>query len=281
MTAVRHWIDGRPGAQLPLSDRGLAYGDGLFETIRVVDGRADLLPLHRRRLMRDCARLGIALDLPRLDVEIGTALTAGDSGVLKIIVTRAGDRRGYRPEPGTSGRRILQLFPQPVAPFAATPPLHVRLCRQRLSLQPALAGIKHLNRLEQVLARAEWSDPDIGEGLMLDSAGQLVEATASNLFLVAAGTLLTPRLDRCGVAGVMRELVMTVLAPAAGLRVRERRLRLADLHAADEAFLTSTQLGIAPIAQVDGLAVPSGSVTIALRSRLDSLDLDALHAATC
>ncbi len=281
MSAVRSWIDGRSGARLPLCDRGLAYGDGLFETIRVVDGRADLLPLHRRRLLRDCARLDIALDAAQLDAEIAIALAAGDSGVLKVIVTREAQGRGYQPGRATRGRRILLFHPQSIAPFDATPPLRLRLCRQRLALQPALAGIKHLNRLEQVLARGEWTDPAIREGLLLDTGSKLVEATAANLFLVCGGELLTPKLDRCGVAGVMRELVMLVLAPALGLRVRETRLSLDDLYAADEAFLTSTQLGIAPIAQVDCLMVPTGGVTIALRSQLDSFDPDALHAATC
>ncbi len=279
MTAVLSWIDGRPAAPLPLTDRGLAYGDGLFETIRVVAGRADLLPLHRQRLLRDCARLDIALDLLRLDIEISMVLAGVDDGVLKVIVTRAAQGRGYHPGRAAAGRRILLFYPQPVIPFAQTPVLRVRLCRQRLALQPVLAGIKHLNRLEQVVARGEWRDPAIGEGLMLDTSGALVEATASNLFLVRDGELLTPRLDRCGVAGVMREQVMTTLAPAAGLSVREARLTLDDLCAADELFLTSTLLGIAPVAWVDCLAVPVGGVTIALRSQLDSLDPKARHAA--
>ena len=281
MTAVRSWIDGRPGAPLPLSDRGLAYGDGLFETIRVVDGRADLLPLHRQRLLRDCIRLDIALDMARLDTEIAAALAAGDSGVLKVIVTRESQRRGYMPGRAARGRRLLLFYPQPIAAFAATAPLRLRLCRQRLSLQPALAGIKHLNRLEQVMARGEWSDPAVHEGLLLDSTGSLIEATAANLFLVSDGELLTAKLDRCGVAGVMRELVMMRLAPAAKLRVREVRLSLDDLYAADEAFLTSSMLGIAPIARLDCLSVRSGGVTIALRSQLDAFDPDVLHAATC
>lgn len=280
MTAVRCWVDGRPSTQTLLTDRGLAYGDGLFETVRVVEGCAALLPLHRRRLSRDCTRLDIVLDLPRLDAEITAVLAAGDSGVLKVIVTRAMSGRGYQPGRGTGGRRILLFFPQAISPSSDTAALRVRLCRQRLALQPALAGIKHLNRLEQVLARGEWVDPAIREGLMLDTGSQLVEATASNLFLVINGELLTPRLDRCGVAGVMRELVMTTLAPAIGLRVREARLPLMALYSASEAFLTSALLGIAPIAQVDCLAVPMGGVTIALRSQLDSLDLGALHAAT-
>jgi 4-amino-4-deoxychorismate lyase len=279
LSAVRSWIDGRPCDRLPLDDRGLAYGDGLFETIRVVDGRAPLLPWHLRRLARDCARLDLAVEQSRLEAEISALLMDGDSGVLKVIVTRAAGGRGYQPVRAGAGRRILLFHPQPVSPWSATPALRVCLCRQRLSLQPALAGIKHLNRLEQVLARGEWRDPAIGEGLMLDTTGALVEATASNLFLVRDGVLLTPRLDRCGVAGIMRELVMTTLAPAIGLQVRETRLTPDDLCSADEAFLTSALRGIAPIARVDCLALPIGSVTIALRSQLDAMDNDHDHAA--
>jgi 4-amino-4-deoxychorismate lyase len=263
-------LDGRLVSALPWDDRGLAYGDGLFETMAVEAGRALFLDLHLERLQRDCGRLRIGIDLQTLRGEIAACLPADGRGVLKIIVTRFPGGRGYRPQADRSGRRLLLFHPQADAPLTGTA-LRMRLCRQRLSLQPALAGMKHLNRLEQVLARGEWSDPAIGEGLMLDTQGRLIEATAANLFLISGSDLLTPRLTRCGVAGVMRRIVIERLAPALGLPVREIDLPLPELYAADELFLTSSLLGIAPVQSVDCLQVPQGGVTIALQSQLERL----------
>jgi 4-amino-4-deoxychorismate lyase len=263
-------LDGRLAAALPWDDRGLAYGDGLFETIAVEAGRALFLDLHLERLQRDCRRLRIGVDVGTLRGEIATCLPADGCGVLKIIVTRAPAGRGYRPQTDCSGRRLLLFQPRADVPAAGTA-LRTRLCRQRLSSQPALAGMKHLNRLEQVLARGEWSDPAIGEGLMLDTQGRLIEATAANLFLVSGGELLTPRLTHCGVAGVMRRIVIECLAPALGLPVREIDLPLPALYAVEELFLTSSLLGVAPVRAVDCLQVPQGGVTIALQSQLELL----------
>lgn len=265
-------LNGRPASGLPVADRGLAYGDGLFETIKVISGVALFLPEHLERLSRDCARLRVALDLNVLRAEIAQLLhEAGDpdraEGVLKIIVTRGVGARGYQPLDNAAGQRLLQFFPQKFPPPIRAA-AQVRLCRQRLAEQPALAGMKHLNRLEQVLARAEWSDPQIAEGLMLDGQGRLIEGTASNLFLVKEQKIHTPRLSRCGVAGVMRRIVMERLAPGA---VIEADLCLEDLYGAQEVFFTNSVIGIREVARIDCLRLPRGNVTIALQHSLQRL----------
>jgi 4-amino-4-deoxychorismate lyase len=142
----------------------------------------------------------------------------------------------------------------------------VRVCRQQLAEQPALAGMKHLNRLEQVLARAEWSDPQIAEGLMLDQRARLIEGTMSNIFLVRDGVVRTPQLHRCGVAGVMRQIVMEQL-----VAVTETDLVLDDVIAADEVFLTNSVIGIWPVVRIDCLHKSRGDVTIALQRSLQTL----------
>lgn len=175
----------------------------------------------------------------------------GRDGVLKIIVTRGAGGRGYRWPDVPLPTRVLSFHTRPdYPPDWAAVGVASRLCRTRLGVNPALAGIKHLNRLEQVLARNEWSDPGIQEGLLLDTLGWMVEGTMSNLFLLRDGQLETPRLDRCGVTGVMRELVME-LANSMGMAVREVRCRLSQVLQADEIFLTNSLIGVWPVRRLD------------------------------
>jgi 4-amino-4-deoxychorismate lyase len=147
---------------------------------------------------------------------------------------------------------VLLRYPQQLPTLTdAQEGLVVRLCDLTLARQPILAGIKHLNRLEYVLARAEWSEPEIAEGLLFDSQGELIEAVTSNVFIVKGGRVFTPYLDQCGVAGVMRA---EVLACAARLDVaaEETRLFLDDVLCADEVFLTNSLHGIRPVRALHG-----------------------------
>src|SRR5690606_15144674 len=199
------WVDGRPAAELPLGDRGLAYGDGLFETFAVRRGRPCLLDEHLRRLRRGCERLGLAFEEQAIVDELLAFCATLGEGVAKLILTRGDGLRGYAPPADARPRRVLLASPAPVYPDEYAQ-LGVELypCALRLAEQPLLAGLKHLNRLEQALARAEWRDSRYAEGLLRDAAGRVIEGVFSNLFLVSEGRLLTPALERCGVAGVMR-----------------------------------------------------------------------------
>ncbi len=206
------------------SDRGLLYGDGLFETMAVSNGRVSSWSRHVARLLAGCERLGMAVDTMQLAQEADELLVGTGQGVLKVIVTRGSGGRGYRVPDKAAPRRILQLHPWPEFPATARETgVAVRLCTTRLCQNPLLAGIKHLNRLEQVLARREWQDPQIAEGLLQDADGRLVEGTMSNLFLVRDQVLLTPDLRRCGVAGIMRSIILD-LAERQSLTVKIRAL---------------------------------------------------------
>lgn len=265
------WIDGRPAALLPVTDRGLAYGDGLFETIAVRAGRIALLERHLQRLGEGVRRLALPLDLALLRGELLAFAAELGTGVAKLIVTRGDGLRGYAPPADAHCRRILSGSPPP-----AYPPRHagegVRLhpCRTRLAEQPLLAGLKHLNRLEQVLARAEWQDPACAEGLMRDSGGRVIEGVFSNLFVVKDGVLLTPALQRCGVAGVMRAEILA-RAAAAGLSVQVGDLDYAQLLAADEVFLCNSQYGIWPVVALAEHSWPLGALTRKLQALLGDL----------
>lgn len=264
--------NGKPTAVVPAANRGLAYGDGLFETIKVIDGCAQFLEEHLNRLGRDCARLDIAVDDEALEQEIASLLTINRTGVLKIIVTRSSDLRGYAAPPRAIAERFLQFHPQQqfIDDVRAREGVAVRVCRQRLSEQPTLAGMKHLNRLEQVIARAEWSDSSIAEGLMLDVKGRLVEATMSNVFLVKNNRVMTPRLHRCGVAGVIREIILKQLAERCA-PVIEMDLTLDDLSGAEEVFLSNSVIGILPVRKIECIQKAVGKVTVAFQTALSEL----------
>jgi len=266
------WLDGKPVANFVASstdplNRAIAYGDGLFETIAVVEGHARLLSLHLERLREGCRRLAIGLDDAALYRDINNVVSANREGVLKIIVARAGTERGYRAQIAAGSYRLLQFFPQMITRnFSESSSAILHLCRQRLSRQPALAGIKHLNRLEQVLARSEWSDSEIAEGLMLDTQGQVIEAVSSNIFFVRDGEVFTPSLQQCGVAGVMRRVVMEYLQ----IIVHEKNCTLDDLYGAQEVFITSSLRGIQPVVQLGCVHWSRGDVVITLQQQLQN-----------
>ena len=225
-------------------DRGLAYGDGLFESLRLVGAVAPLWSRHMQRLSDGCRRLRIpAPDAGQLWREVLQVSQDMPQSVVRISVTRGLGQRGYAPPAVVQPTRVVAAFALPAAiGDAHVYGVHVRLCNLRLAEQPVLAGIKHLNRLEQVLARAEWDDPAIAEGVLCDGHGRVISATMANLFAVVDGELLTPALDRCGVAGVARAEVLSACPQA---RVGE--LTLDALLGAREVFLTSSVRGILPV----------------------------------
>ena len=256
-----------PAHAISASDRGLNYGDGLFETALLRDGVVRFLFAHLDRLRGGCQRLGIAHPGDAaLSDDIGKLVDSQRDGVLKIIVTRGPGARGYRPPANAASTRIVALHPAPAADNSNE--LTVRWCNVRLSRNPMLAGMKHLNRLEQVLAQREWDDVSIGEGLMLDTEGELVCATAGNVFIVRKGTLLTSDLRFCGVRGVMRA---QVLRAANEFRVQtlEEPLRPEDLQEASEVFLTNAVRGIRPVVALESLQWPVGPVAQLLRQALE------------
>lgn len=255
-------VNGTATGQLDARDRGLHYGDGVFTTLRVREGEAALWERHASRLVTGCNGLGITPpNLEQLHSEVQRACVNTACGVLKIIITRGTGGRGYAPPCDHAPTRLVALYPWP--DFPANNWSHgvvVRVNKLRLARNPRLAGIKHLNRLEQVLARAEWDDSAIAEGLMLDEHDHVIEATAANVFMVREGHVLTPALHDCGVAGVMRALIMQ-LAQTAGLQVRECSVTLNEARDAEEMFLTNSVIGVWPVRELDTMAKPIGPVT--------------------
>lgn len=244
---MQAWINGQPADCIALADRGLAYGDGLFETINVRNGRAALFERHLARLQDGCQRLLIPCDMLELRHELLAYMQQLGHGVCKLILTRGAGQRGYGMPDPCLPQRILQASSVPQWPVAHRQQgIQLFACQLRLSAQPLLAGLKHLNRLEQVLARAEWSDPAYAEGLLLDSQERVVDGVFSNIFIVHGQQLLTPELSRCGVAGVMRAELLA-RAAAAGIAVAIADISLPQLQQADEVFTCNSLYGIWPV----------------------------------
>lgn len=228
---------------LPAEGRGFAYGDGLFETMRVHGGQVSWWDAHWNRMAEGARRLRIALPDPAFVRTQALALADRcDDGVLKLIVSRGAAGRGYASWDATAPVWTLSRHPAPEPPRPGGLRLHV--CEMRLAIQPALAGIKHCNRLEQVLARAEWDQGAFDEGLMRDTDGYAVCATSANLFAHGNGRWRTPPVDRCGVAGICRGWAIDAL------EAEEARMTVDDLVRADAVFLCNAVRGILPVARL-------------------------------
>lgn len=273
-TPVRLLLDGKAEATVSPFDRGLLYGDGLFETIRFVAGRAPLWARHMQRLRHGCERLNLpAIDVAQLESEALSVIDGMAEAVVRITITRGVGERGYRLPNKPQPMRLVAAFPAPPSqPDDYRDGVTARLCALRLASQPLLAGIKHLNRLEQILARAEWSDPMVFEGLLCDEAGRVISATMANLFAVIDGALVTPALDRCGVEGVARAEILAM----GDAQVRDLPLDL--LWQAEEVFLSSSVRGILPLRTVGEKAFAAGPHARALQQHWRDLGFSGSQA---
>jgi 4-amino-4-deoxychorismate lyase len=239
-------LNGVSADSISIYDRGLAYGDGLFETMAVNAGEPLLFAEHMARLSRGCRTLNIIEpDIEHCRSEI-RRLCAGRTGVLKLILTRGG--RGYAVQGDIQPNRLL-LFSkwQPWPREFYTKGVRIGICRTRIPEQPQLAGIKHLNRLENVLAAREVEGNALQEGVMLDYGDRIIECTRSNIFFVKSGELHTPALDRCGVNGVMRNYILKH-AQDHGIKVNIRDILLDEARQMNEAFICNSLIGVWPVA---------------------------------
>ncbi len=237
-TRVEDSVDG-----MLAEGRGFAYGDGVFETMRAIGGSLPWWPAHRARLAMGAARLRIPLpSIERLDTELHDWLSLHRDAVIKLIITRGSGGRGYAPM--LDAPPVWMLTASTLPPPMRAGGLVLRWCATRLARQPLLAGIKHCNRLEQILARAECSDPEIDEGLMQDTEGDVIAATAANLFVLREGRWWTPPVDHCGITGVCRGWALRAFAAT------ERRLSVHDVETADAVVLCNAVRGILPVARL-------------------------------
>ncbi len=255
-------LNGESRHTIEILDRGFQYGDGLFETIEVLNGTPLFLNQHLQRLIKGCHQLLIpAPKIELLKKEAFQLATGSTKAVLKLIITRGCGGRGYRQPDIIQTTRCFSLHPFPEYPASFIDQgIIARFCHNTLGLNPTLAGIKHLNRLEQVIARAEWDTLDIQEGLMLDINGHVIEGTMSNIFLIKDKVLLTPLIEQCGVEGILRNIVISI-AKKSQIKVVEKNISKDEIVTADELFLTNSIIGIWPIKQIETQFYPIGLLT--------------------
>lgn len=262
-------VNGVLGDAVSPLDRGLHYGDGLFETIACCKGGARFLSLHLERLAEGCRRLRIELpNLPALAAEVRAQAAESDRSIVKILVTRGQTpARGYATGISSVTTHITIRYPWPDEdPRATHDGVRVRTLAMRLGENRELAGLKHCNRLEQIVARSQWPE-DAQEGLLYSSSGNLISGTACNVFIVRDGVLLTPRIDLCGVAGVMRRVILREAA-SAGISGAESELNAADLRSAEEVFISNARIGVMPVRELDSRPLTPGRVTRRLQEIL-------------
>lgn len=267
-------INGVDGTQNDVSDRGCQYGDGLFETIAVKQGKAEFLDEHLQRLVEGARRLAISCpSSQQWQADIDALIKGQNQAVLKLILTRGQGGRGYASPEEPEVTRIAMLYPWPRYPSQNREQgVNVRFCATPIAIQPVLAGLKHLNRLEQVLARNEWRDNSITEGLMQDIHGRVIEGTMSNLFLIKDDALHTPDLSGCGVNGIIRQQVIK-LAKERQIPTVTGEYRREDVESADGLFLTNSLMGICPVRQVEGTRFDIPLIIRQLQEALDSVRL--------
>lgn len=243
-TTTHYLINGESDCGLSPLDRGFAYGDGVFRTLKIRKGLPDTWSLHYQKLDHDCGILGISCPSTELLLaDIDRLFTPEEEAVAKIIITRGTGPRGYAMPGSAIPTRIVMRESYPNYPrvnFDQGVNLH--LCELRLSHQSRLAGIKHLNRLENVLARSEWSDNRVVDGVLLDEDDFVIECTMSNIFARVGNTLVTPVLDQCGVAGITRQRILDN-AQNMGYVPEVRRLTLDQLMQADEVIICNSLFG--------------------------------------
>lgn len=261
--SVRCFIGTRRVDAVAGTDRGFAYGDGLFETMRAHRGGLPWWDAHWARLSAGAQRLRLPLPDQQQVAAEALAMLAGEDAVLKLVLSRGDGGRGYEPPAVSTPTWVLSRHPLPSPAQGLT----VRWCETRLSIQPALAGIKHCNRLEQVLARAEWphlpeAERHAQEGLMRSMEGDVVCATAANVFVLHGSRWCTPLVDRCGVAGICRQWVLGMLD------VEQSALDVAQVETADAVFLCNAVRGILPVARLGARHWPLHAQVSTLQQQL-------------
>ena len=275
---LTYLINGSFNASISPLDRGFAYGDGIFRTIKMVGGSPECWPQHYQKLVADCAVINIVCPsaeilMSDLSLLFSADVSENSQAVAKIIITRGEGNRGYTPPAITAPMRVVlksAMTEYPEARFIEG--VNLTVCETRLAAQPKLAGIKSLNRLENVLARMEWNNPDIAEGVMLDVEGNVIECTSANIFARFGNTLMTPSLEQCGIAGITRQRIID-LAHTLSLNISVETFNLEKLLAADEVIICSSLYGAWQVnkiyaKEIQEKTMPTGSLAANIREAL-------------
>lgn len=267
------YCNGAKIESIPINDRAVQYGDGVFETIAIRDGSPRFWDLHMQRLRHACEQLALAMPAESLlerDLDSALARTSTNTSfcTAKLIISAGQGRRGYRRPSPTNASALMGIFESaPLGRNAYQGGVAALLCTTIISSQPKLAGVKSLNRLDQIFARAEWDSDEFFEGLMHDSEKRLICGTMTNMFAVRNNEISTPSLRRAGVAGVMRQLIINQLADN-DIECIETDIPVSALSEIDELFICNSQIGVMPVRRCGKHQWPVGEATRSVMAML-------------
>ncbi len=239
-------INGIEETRIDVRDRGYQYGDGLFDTIAFKNSKLQLWNEHMQRLQAGCKRLSLNTVDEAVWLDDIKKLNLSADAVIKISISRGISARGYAYNQRDANTRVTAAYSWPDYPADNQQGIIATFCNTPISINPALAGIKHINRLDNVLARNEWHDSEIVEGFMLDNKGHIIEGTMSNVFCILGDELYTPLLEQCGVAGVMRQQVIN-LANELNITVNIVDISQQNFLQMDALFITNSLIGLWPV----------------------------------
>ncbi|GAA6204385.1 aminodeoxychorismate lyase [Thalassotalea sp. SU-HH00458] len=250
-------VNGQPKSSIDISDRSIAYGDGIFTTAKIVDGQVQFLSAHLNRLAEGCHYLKINFIQSQAFVdEIVNVAKGFTTAVLKIIVTAGSGGRGYSRQ-GVSGAQVIVSIHDMPTHYQAWSEQGISLVNShiQLGLNPLLKGLKHLNRLEQVLIRDELDNTPADDLLVCDLNGFVVETSCANIFWLRDEQVFTPVLDDAGVRGLYRQNILSF--DTSIKQVKEKMSDLADISAM---FICNSVMGIVPVKKFNNNQLDTDSV---------------------
>lgn len=266
-----YMLNGVCSDSVSLSDRSFQYGDGCFTTMLTRNGVICHWPLHIERMNACLDTLCISRpDWSVIEAWLAEMASSDPIAGIKLHISRGEGGRGYSPTQVASPNVTINRFPYPALYEQWTKDgVKLGVCQQRLGHTPILAGHKHNNRLEQILLKAELEQQSLVDGVALDIDGNVIETTMANLFWVKEARLFTPRLDKSGVSGVMRRVVLEK-AQADGIEVQIGDFLLTSVLEAEEVFMTNSILGVAPVAAISTHQFQVGKITNRIQEMIDS-----------
>ena len=267
---MKVWLDGqlvdKQHAMVSVYDHGLLYGDGVFEGIRVYNGRVLKLKTHLDRLEASAKSIHLTLHYTIREIEQAVRETIAANGLkdayIRLVVTRGMGPLGLSPFTCPKPSTIvivdkISLYPQEM--YENGMPVIVAK-RPRIPIECLDPSVKSLNYLNNILAKVEAIEAGVHEAIMLNLDGEVAECTGDNIFFIRGSRIVTPPVSAGILNGVTRLFVMNEIAPACGIDVQERSMRLEDLFTADEVFLTGTAAEIIGVSSIDGEQIGEGKV---------------------
>ncbi|SGY91678.1 aminodeoxychorismate lyase [Moritella viscosa] len=244
-------INGSPSQDVAIADRGFNFGDGHFTTIKIAAGQALLLDLHLARLQQACAALVIEFtQWNELLAVITQQALVLRGGVLKVTITRGEGGRGYSTLGCSRANWFLQhrSIPAQYSDWAREG-IELMLCEYQQTVNPALAGLKTLNRLDQVMIKQELDANGMNDGLVCSTDGYVIETSVANVFWVIGGKVYTPSTERSGVEGVMKTHISNLLNKL-GFSLKTGDYTISNVLAADEIFITNSVMEVVPVKSI-------------------------------